>query len=142
MVARRTSVRLAVGLTTGSVLASCAPSAQLDRPAMLVSSGSLRVVWVDCYATPPGVLVTGGVRRAPLTIGAISGHLHIEGRFSNGRPPIVVDTNWTGLPLRGTAPGYFRAVLPTDRPTDLASIRVEHRYERDDRPAPQRETRS
>jgi len=142
MVARRTSVRLAVGLTAGSVLASCVPAAQLDRPAMLVSSRSLRVAWVDCYATPPGVLVTGGVRRVPLTIGAIAGHLHIVGRFSNGRSPIVVDTNWTGLPLHGTAPGYFRAVLPTDRPADLASVRVEHRYERDDRPAPQRETRS
>lgn len=113
-------------------MTSCASAPLLDMPVARANSTSLRIVWVASRSDPRGVLITGGVRRVPLSIGPIDGHLHIEGRFADGRPPIVTDAIWTGLPLRGSAPGHFRALLRADRPAEITSVSVEHRYRRDD----------
>jgi len=91
----------------------------------------LQIFWVKAHAVRDGIEVGGRVRRQPLYVGVIGGHLHVEGRFADGRPPVVTDTRWGGLPSRGSTSASFGAILRTDRPADIVAIRVEHRL-RDD----------
>lgn len=112
-------------------LGGCAVGPKLAVPVSQAGSARLQVFWVSAHARPDGVEVIGRVRRQPLYVGVIGGHLHVEGRFSDGRPPVFVDTRWGGLPSRGSTSASFGAVLRTDRAADITAIRVEHRL-RDD----------
>lgn len=121
---------IAVAVAAGG-LGGCATGPRLAVPVSQAGSDRLRLLWVKAYPARDGVEVSGRVRRAPLYVGVIGGHLHVEGRFADGRAPVVADTRWGGLPSRGTSTAAFAAVLRTDRPADIAEIRVEHRL-RDD----------
>lgn len=112
-------------------LGGCAVGPRLAVPVSEAGSQKLQIFWVSAHANKDGVEVIGRVRRRPLYIGVIGGHLHVEGRFADGRPPVVTDTRWGGLPSRGSTSAAFGAVLRTDRPADIVAIRVEHRL-RDD----------
>ena len=112
-------------------LGGCAAGPGLAVPVSRAGSDRLQIFWVKAHAARAGVEVSGRVRRAPLYVGMIGGHLHVEGRFADGRPPVVTDTRWGGLPSRGTASASFGAVLRTDRPADITEIRVEHRLHDD-----------
>ncbi len=107
-------------------LGGCAVGPRLAVPVSQAGSQKLQIFWVSAHANKDGVEVIGRVRRQPLYVGVIGGHLHVEGRFADGRPPVVTDTRWGGLPSRGSTSASFGAVLRTDRPADIVAIRVEH----------------
>lgn len=117
---------------SGVALGGCAVGPRLTVPVSEAGSQKLQIFWVSAHANKEGVEVIGRVRRRPLYIGVIGGHLHVEGRFADGRPPVVADTRWGGLPSRGASSASFGAVLRTDRPADIVAIRVEHRLRDDD----------
>ncbi len=112
-------------------LGGCAVGPRLAVPVSQAGSARLQVFWVSAHARADGIDVIGRVRRRPMYVGVIGGHLHVEARFSNGRPPVVADTRWGGLPSRGSTSASFGAVLRTDRPAEITAIHVEHRL-RDD----------
>jgi hypothetical protein len=126
---RSVVIAMAAGAVAG--LSGCAGGPRLAVPVSQAGSDRLQIFWVKAHAVRDGIEVGGRVRRQPLYVGVIGGHLHVEGRFADGRPPVVTDTRWGGLPSRGSTSASFGAILRTDRPADIVAIRVEHRL-RDD----------
>lgn len=108
-------------------LGACTVSPRLAVPVSQTSSQKLQIFWASAHANKDGIEVIGRVRRRPLYLGVIGGHLHVDGRFADGRPTVFADTRWGGLPSRGSTSASFGAVLRTDRPADIVAIRVEHR---------------
>lgn len=113
-----------LGLAMAITLGGCAMGEPLAVPLSTPPAKQLSV-W-SAYTSDLGdaVLVFGLVRRPPLRTGPLWGHLHVEARFIDQRPPVWVDTRWSTIPPRGSRSGRFSARLPIADAASIASISV------------------
>lgn len=125
--------RSALLVAMAAALGACVMNERLQTPLSVAGSRVLQIFWVNAYPDPKGIQILGRVRRQEFYLGSLRGHLHIEGRFADNSAPVTVDTRWDLLPARGAKTAGFQALLKTDRPAEIALVRVEHRLYADDR---------
>ncbi|MBN8849234.1 MULTISPECIES: hypothetical protein [unclassified Sphingomonas] len=131
-----TRLRIApVALVAALALTACVGGPAVPTPIAPISTKQLRIYGVRAYLQSRGLLVMGQVRRPPLDLGPLWGHLHVTASFRDGRPPLVVDTRWGTISPRGVRSALFAAVLRTQDPGQIELVRVEYRPVSDDRHA-------
>lgn len=118
--------RTLIASVAATGLAGCAATSPLDAALSTASSPRLEVWAARAYATPKGVVVAGAVRRPALSRGPISGHVHVEARFADGRPPVVAVALWGSVPARGARLAHFRVALPVADRAPPTAISVSH----------------
>lgn len=120
-------------MIAASTLVGCVNGPALQTPITQISGKHLRIDGAHAYPRKQGILILGHVRRAPLDLVPIWGHLHVTAWFADDRTPLVVDTRLGTLSPRGVRSASFAALLRTPDPTQVVSVRVEYRPEADDR---------
>lgn len=70
------------------------------------------------------LVVDGDVRRPNGYAGVVPGHLRVEGRNLAGTVVATTDTNWGAFMNRRFRLAYFRAVIPPEKSSEIASISV------------------
>lgn len=120
----RQSIALALAAAT---LAGCATGPKVNLPAVALGNDRVQIIWLHSYRDKGGVRVLGHVQRAPQSYGTIDGHLHVVAYFTDGTPPVAVDTHWGPLPVQGNRKAPFSALLPASHPDSIERISVEYR---------------
>lgn len=123
---RKPLTALTALLITAS-LTGCATGPKVNLPTVATGNDRIQIMWLHTYKDKGGVRVLGHVRRAPQTFGAIGGHLHVVAYFTDGTQPVVADTRWGSLPIRGSRMSPFSALLRTSNPDGIDRIAVEYR---------------
>lgn len=111
-------------------VAGCARTIPFPRPITAESTARLTFYGLRSYASTKGVRVSGSVRRPPLALGPLWGHIHVVATFADG-PPVSVDTIWGGNLSKGARSAWFSATIPTTSPDRLTTISVSYRPKRD-----------
>lgn len=105
-------------------LGGCAMGEPLTIPLSAPPTRQLSVWAAHVSDLGDEVLVYGLVRRPPLRSGPLWGHLHVEARFVDQRPPVWVDTRWSTIAPRGARSGRFSARLPIADAASIAAVSV------------------
>ena len=97
------------------------PLVAADAPA----SHQLEVERIETRVVGNGLQVRGLVRRSPGQFGVLTGKLRVSASDASGQGVVVRDVRWSTMPLTGPRLATFSVVLPSDRPSQLTSVRAQ-----------------
>lgn len=109
------------------LLAGCVARPELKTAFRVPTNDYLNVAALHAYPHKAGLMIFGQVLASRSRTMPFNAHLHITGMFTNGQPPVIVDTSWGTFAVRGSRRASFSALMRTNHPELIDAIAVELR---------------